>query len=153
MKKICCFAGHSQLVDTENIYKKLLSVIENLVTTENVSEFWVGNYGDFDRLCAKAVRELAEKYPEIRLCLIVPYLTREINEYSEMYYEKYDDIIVADMPKKTPQKVKIIRANQYMVENSGFLVCYVNHSFGGAAKTLEYAKKKKHITVINLRTE
>lgn len=150
MKKICCFAGHSQLIDTENIYEKLLSVIENLVTSENVSEFWVGNYGDFDRLCAEAVRELAAKYPEIKLCLIVPYLTVKTNEYRKMYYEKYDDIIVADMSEKTPEKVKIIKANQYMVENSRFLVCYVKRSFGGAAKTLEYAEKKKHITVINL---
>lgn len=90
MKRICCFAGHSQIIDTENIYEKLLSVIENLVTSENVSEFWVGNYGDFDRLCAEAVRELAAKYPEIRLSLVIPYLTKEINENREMYYEKYD---------------------------------------------------------------
>lgn len=150
MKKICCFAGHSQLTDTENIYKKLLSVIENLITAENVSEYWVGNYGDFDRLCAEAVRELAAKYPEIRLCLVVPYLTEKISQYREMYYEKYDSILVADMPEKTPKKAQIIKANRYMADNSRFLVCYVKRSFGGAAKTLEYARGKKHITIINL---
>lgn len=59
------------------------------------------------------------------------------------------DIIVADMPVKTPEKVKIIKANRYMVENSCFLVCYVKRSFGGTAKTVEYAESN-HIKIINL---
>ena len=58
MRAICCFAGHSELYDTGEIYKHLLSVIEDLITAENICEFWVGNYGAFDKLSAKAVREL-----------------------------------------------------------------------------------------------
>jgi len=30
-----------------------------------------------------------------------------------------------------------------MVNESDFLICYVKNSWGGAAKTLEYAKQKK----------
>ncbi len=150
MKKICCFAGHSKLYGKEDIYENLLSAIEHLITKENITEFWVGNYGDFDNLSAKAVRVLKDKHPDIQLNLVIPYLTKEINEYREQYYKSYDNILIADIAEKTPGNLKIIKSNQYMVQNSCTLVCYVEHSFGGAAKTLEYAKKRAHIKIINL---
>lgn len=37
-----------------------------------------------------------------------------------------------------------------MIDYSDFLIAYVDHSFGGAAKTLEYAKKKEFIKIFNL---
>ena len=39
---------------------------------------------------------------------------------------------------------------EYMINKSDFLICYVQHSCGGASKTLEYAEKKKHIEIINI---
>ncbi len=150
MRKICCFAGHSELYHTKDIYDKLLLEIEDLITTENVNEFRVGNYGDFDKLSAEAVRALKQKYPDIQLNLVIPYLTSEINEYKEMYYKNYDNILVAEIPEKTPKRVQILKANRYMVDTSRFLVCYVKHTFGGASKTLEYAKNKSDIKIINL---
>jgi len=153
LRAICCFAGHSKLYDAEEIYEHLLYVIENLISVENIGEFWVGNYGDFDKLCAKAVREVKVKYPNIQLNLVIPYLTSEINEYKESYYKNYDNILVADMPEKTPKKARIIKCNQYMVINSQVLVCYVKYSWGGAVKTLEYAQKRSGIKIINLVNE
>ena len=44
----------------------------------------------------------------------------------------------------------IKKANQYMVDNSQCMICYVRHSWGGAAKTLEYAKRKKDIEIFNV---
>ncbi len=150
MSKICCFAGHSELYGADEIYENLLSVLENLITAENVTEFWVGNYGAFDRLCGRTVRILKEKYPDIRLNLVIPYLTREINEYRDVYYNNYDCILMADIPEKTPKRLQIKKCCQYMVQNSSFLVCFVNRSFGGAASVLEYAKKRDSLTIINL---
>ena len=57
---------------------------------------------------------------------------------------------MADIPPKTPARLRIIKANRYMVDCSDFLVCFVKYSFGGAVKTLEYAEKKGNIRVINL---
>ena len=53
MNKICCFAGHSKLYNLDEIYHNLVNLIERLILEENISEFWVGNYGDFDKLSAK----------------------------------------------------------------------------------------------------
>lgn len=138
----CCFAGHSNISDSE-ITDKLQKVAEELVLQYNVNEFWVGNYGEFDGCSAKAVRELKKIYHHIELNLVIPYLTKDINEYKELYYEKYDNILVADIPLITPKRLKIIKANEYMVNNSDFLICYIDHTWGGAFKTFDYARKRK----------
>ena len=150
MKKTCCFAGHSQIYSKDEIYAKLLNVIEKLITQEGVSEFRVGNYGMFDFLCSKAVRKLKEDYPETELNLVVPYLTREIVDNKEAYYKNFDRILMALLPEKTPQKLKILKCNEYMVNTSDFMICYVDHNWGGASKTMEYAKKNKHIKLFNI---
>lgn len=150
MGRICCFAGHGKWVYGEDVKKKLLETCEDLIVRFGVREFWVGNYGDFDKLAAFSVRLLKEKYSHICLNLVVPYLTKEINEYSEQYYARYDQIVMAEVPERTPKRVQILKCNQYMVNQSEFLVAYVQGSFGGAAKTLEYAKQKKHIEIFNL---
>lgn len=150
MSKRCCFAGHGKNCYTHDIYDNLVNLIEKLIVEENVSEFWVGNYGRFDGISAEAVRSLKERYPDIRLNLVIPYLTSEMNEYKELYYNNYDDIVIADLPEGMPERVRILKCNEYMVNCSDFMVCYVNHSWGGAVKTLKYAQKKKHIKIFNL---
>lgn len=147
--KICCFAGHSEIYDTDAVSAVLKDKIEYLILNENVKEFWAGNYGQFDMLAAKSVRELKNKYKDIKLVLVIPYLTKEINEYKEQYYAKYDEIVMADIPLSSPKNLKIIKCNEYMVRESEFMICYVKYSWGGASKTLNYAKKMK-LKIINI---
>jgi len=149
MNKRCCFAGHSH-IDNRIDKNKLKDIIIELIENEGVYEFWVGNYGYFDSVSAEAVRELKSIYSQISLVLVIPYLTKEINDNKKSYHSNYDYILHADIPDSTPKKYRIIKTNEYMVNNSDFLICYVQHCFGGAAKTLEYARKKKHIKIINI---
>lgn len=150
MKKICCFAGHSELYNQDKIYNELLKLIEKLIVEENVSEFFVGNYGAFDRISARAISTLKEKYPMLQLNLLIPYLTSDINKNNGYYTKIYDNILIADIPQKTPKKFGILKCNEYMIKSSDYLICYLNHSWGGAYKTLQFAKKKKHIKIFYL---
>ena len=136
----CCFAGHNDRYGEET-FQKVYSVAESLVVDYHVIEFWVGNYGGFDCCAARAVRKLKEKYKNIELSLVILYLTKEINKYREQYYKDYDRIIMADIPVNTPRNLKIIKANEFIVDRCDFLICYVSHGWGGAAKTLERAEK------------
>lgn len=149
INKICCFAGHRDIYD-DSIKDKIKEILITLIEKENVKTFWVGNYGAFDRYSASVVRELKKVYSGITLELVIPYLTKEMNEHKEFYYKEYDDILMADIPPSTPAKFRIIKANQYMIESSAYLICYITHSWGGAAQTLEYAKRKNHIKIFNL---
>ena len=145
MYKRCCFAGHSKVSDVDGIYAHLLQLVEKLIVEEGVVEFWVGDSGNFDQLSAKAVRTLKETYPNIRLNLVIPHLTSDINEYPDTYHKKYDHVLIADIPKKTPKRFQAFKCNKYMVKRSDFLICYVEYSWGVAAKTAAYARRKKHI--------
>ena len=149
MKRVCTFAGHRDICATEKLISNLKEHIEILITKENVSEFLVGNYGGFDHISAKTVRELQKVYPHIKLILVIPYLTKVITKYKEQFYEKYDSILMADMPLSTPKNLRIIKSNQYMVDKSDFLICFINRGWGGAAQTVDYAEKKG-IKVINI---
>ena len=137
----CAFAGHSE-IHNSNLVEEIKTTAKELITECGVNEFWVGHYGDFDHYAAKVIRELKQEYG-IELVLVIPYLTKEIEEYKEEYYRNFDPVLMADIPEKTPKKLKIIKANQYMVNESEYLICYVKNSWGGAAKTLDYAKQKK----------
>ncbi len=140
--RICCFAGHGQLSYGEDVYEKLIEVLKRLVTDENVTEFFVGNYGSFDSLCAKAVRHIKEEFPHINLTLVIPYLTKEIENNKDYFNSAFDSILVADMPENTPKAIKILKCNEYMVRKSEFVVAYVKYSFGGAYKAIEFAQRK-----------
>ena len=77
-------------------------------------------------------------------CKSIPYLS--FNVYDK---ELFDSIIYPDGFEKYNFKSAIPARNRYMVDNSGYAICFVTHSWGGAAKTYERAKKKK-LKIINL---
>lgn len=145
--KRCCFAGHSEIYN-DFIKKEIENNITKLIIQKNIYSFWVGNYGQFDRYCVSVLLKLKEKYPYITLDLIIPYLTKQIIENQYMY-QSFDNIIIADIPQNTPRKIQIIKTNEYMVKNSDILLCYINHTWGGAFKTMEYAKNK-HLEICNI---
>ena len=47
--------------------------------------------------------------------------------------------------EKVPPRFAIVRRNQWMTDHSDIVICHVTHSWGGAAKAVEYAEKKKKI--------
>lgn len=44
--------------------------------------------------------------------------------------------------ESVPHRYAIVRANQYMIETSDTVICYVSH-FGNARNLLEYARKQE----------
>lgn len=147
---ICCFAGHGKISYGKDVQNQLFDKCRELITDFGVNEFWTGNYGNFDKVSAGVIRDLKKQYADIELNLVIPYLTEEINQFREEYYENYDNIVMADIPEGTPKKYRILKCNKYLIDNSKYLIAYVGCSCGGAAKTLEYAQKKNHIKIFNL---
>lgn len=138
MNNRCCFAGHSD-INFDKTKETVQEIAEKLIVEHDVSEFWVGAYGSFDSCCVAAITDLKKKHKKIKLTLIIPYLTKG----KEEYYKKFDNILIANIPLSTPKKFYIIKSNEFMVDNSEFLICFVERTWGGAAKTYEYAKRKK----------
>ena len=147
MSKICCFAGHRQCNITKELQQQIYCKCIELILYHDVKEFWTGHYGEFDQLAAGIIRKIKQKDLGIQLNLILPYLTAEINQQKNLYAEKYDHILMAEIPLNTPKQYWILKCNQYMIDHASFLIAYINFPFGGAAQSLSYANQKKDITI------
>lgn len=93
------------------------------------------------------VKRFKNDFPEIELIFITPYLDKN---YSKLEFAKYhyDDVIFPPL-ENVLRKFAILKRNEWMVEKADLVIAYVMYSWGGAVKTLEYAKRKKK-TIINL---
>jgi len=134
------FCGHKETDDRERIEQWLYGVCLSLIE-QGANEFYLGGYGEFDLLCAATLREIQHGYPHIRLILVLPYLNRRILSagYDETVYPPLESV---------PKRFAISRRNEWMVQECDVVVAYVTHGWGGAAKTLEYAQKKKKQIII-----
>ena len=141
MEMTVTFIGHSNCYEvSEAIVKR---EIEKLIK-EGVCCFISGGQGGFDRLCARCVFELKQKYPYIKNDLFIPYLNFNI-------FDKkiFDTILYPEGFENLYFKAAIVAKNEYLIKNSDVALCYIRHQWGGAAKTYEKAIKKG-ITLINL---
>ncbi|MBR4702924.1 MAG: hypothetical protein IKO91_03680 [Oscillospiraceae bacterium] len=131
---VVSFCGHSEVYPQDRIEKELRVVIGHLIT-EGTEQFLLGGYGQFDLLAAKVVAEEKKTHPEIESILVVPYLDRKYD------LALYDRTLYPGL-EKAPLRFAVRKRNEYMMDAADVVVAYVTHSWGGAAKTLEYAKRR-----------
>lgn len=138
---ICTFFGHK---DTpSDIEKHLQEAIIDLIN-QGVSCFYVGNQGSFDAMAIKTLRKLKEEYGNISYTVVLAYMPtkRNADEYT-------DESVFPECLADVPPRFAIDRRNRYLLQKSDIVISFVKHSFGGAAKFTELAKKQGK-TVINL---
>ena len=133
--KTCCFFGHREVM--HNIRPKLTAIIEKLITEDGVTEFYLGNQGQFDSMVRSVLKELKVKYPHIRYTVVLAYMPDE--HIKEVYGE---DTLYPDGLETVPRRFAISKRNDWMIQHSGYAVCYVHKITGGAAKFREKAEKK-----------
>ena len=147
---IITFCGHSNCLFSDEEKEKLKKLLIKEIRKNPTCKFCLGGYGDFDSLCLRTLRELKKDFPEIELLFITPYLDKN---YSKLEFAKsyYDDVIFPPI-ESAPRKFAILKRNEWMVDSADLVIAFVKYSWGGAAKTLEYAKRKKK-QIINLAIE
>lgn len=140
----CTFFGHR--IINKDIKDLLTRQIENLIAEYGVNVFYVGNNGQFDHLVATVLREVKLHNPQILYWIVLAYLPEKKQEYNPL-----SDIetIYPEGLEYTPRHFAISKRNQWMVQQSDYVIAYVEHPFGGAAQFTEYAQKKNRM-VINL---
>lgn len=132
---IVSFFGHRSIYNSEELQARLNDLILRLIEN-GATEFLLGDYGQFDKLCAGLLQKQRALFPQIRLIYVQPYLDRipELNYYDEYLYPPLE---------RVPKKYAILRRNEWMIEKSDVIIIYTRVSYGGAAAALEYAKRKK----------
>ena len=135
--KSCFFIGHREA--DERLLPKLTAAIERLITEEQVSFFYVGGYGGFDRIAATAIKKLKLQHPEITLMMVLPYHPGERS--IETPYG-FDGTYYPEGLEKVPRRYAIVRANEIMAKQSDWLISYVRHGASNSRRILEYAQKQ-----------
>ena len=144
---IITFCGHSNCLFSDEEKEKLKQLLIKEIRKNPTCKFYLGGSGDFDSLCLRTLRELKTDFPDIELLFITPYLDKN---YSKLELAKYyyDDVIFPPI-ENVPRKFAILKRNEWMVDSADLVIAYVKYSWGGAAKTLEYAKRKK-VPIVNV---
>lgn len=140
---ICTFFGH-KLCTTE-IREELRLAIIDLIKNKGVNKFYVGNQGGFDYIVRNVLKELSNEYP-IKYNIVLAYFTLPKSGADD--YEP-ENTILPEGIEFVPLRFAIDWRNKWMVKQSDFVITYVEHSFGGAAKFKAFAQKQNK-TVINL---
>ena len=149
--KSCFFIGHRDV--GSQVLPQLVEVIERHITEHHVTTFFVGHYGGFDRLVARALKDAKQRHPEIRVVLVLPYHPAERpvklpDGFDSSYYPWTDERI--------PRRLAIIKTNQYMVDSCDYLITYAYHFLGGTGQIVEYARKRESkglLSVTNLASQ
>ena len=144
---VITFCGHSNCLFSDEEKEKLKQLLIKEIRKNPTCKFYLGGYGDFDSLCLRTLRELKTDFHDIELLFITPYIDKN---YSKLEFAKYhyDDVIFPPL-ESVPRKFAILKRNEWMVDSADLVIAYVKYSWGGAAKTLEYAKRKK-VPIINI---
>ena len=140
----CSFFGHKDA--PSNIYPSLVETINELITNHEINSFLVGNQGSFDSMVLRALRKLKHEHPHISYNVVLAYMPTEKQEYDP--YEFGETMIPEGLETVHP-RYAISWRNKWMVNESEYVVAYVKHSWGGAAKYLEIAQKKNK-TIVNI---
>ena len=141
-EKTSCLFGHREV--THNIRPKLTATIEKVITEDGVTDFYVGHQGQFDSMVYSVLKELKAYYPKIRYTVVLAYMSDE--HIKEVYGE---DTLFPDGLESVSKRFAINKRNDWMIQHSGFAICYVHKITGGAAKFREKAEKKG-LRIINV---
>lgn len=138
---VCTFAGHREVFGLNE--SQVVRTLERLLESEHELICYVGGMGQFDFLCANAVRTLKHRHPEktITLILVLPYMKQDINTNKKYYQESYDDIIIPTELAGIHYKKAITARNRWMVNHADCLIAMVWRNYGGAYQTLKYAER------------
>ena len=139
-----CFTGHRIIPLFERAtLSKLLekAVIESI--EKGYRYFGAGGALGFDTMAALTVLRLRNKYPQIKLILVLP-CENQTRNWKEADIEKYEHI------KSQADKVVYVskeytrdcmhKRNRHLVDNSSLCICYLTKPSGGTAYTVNYAK-------------
>ena len=146
-KNTCCFFGHRNINETEELKSKLIEIIERLIVDKNVYTFLFGSKSRFNSLCQETVTELKEKYPHIKRIYVRAEYPHISEHYKNYLLESYEDTYY---PEKIlgAGRAAYVERNYVMIDNSGYCVVYYDEfnapttRKSGTKIALDYAAKK-----------
>ena len=136
----CTFFGHRECPDF--IKSKLRAVLIDLITNHDVDMFYVGNQGRFDAIVRGVLRELKKEYPKINYAVVLAYMPGKQTEYDD-----YSDTMLPEGIESIHPRYAISWRNNWMLQQSDYVVTFITHSWGGAYQYDEKARCQKKVVI------
>lgn len=152
-ERTCCFTGHRELTlrDRKKVASKVEITIIELIE-RGIQFFGAGGARGFDTLAAQTVLKHKERFPYIKLILVLPCLT-QTQKWPAADVEEYERIkAFADKVVYTSQEYTkgcMQKRNRHLVDHSSVCVCYLSNDNSGTGYTVAYAKRQG-LEIINL---
>lgn len=134
----CTFFGHRQC--SPELRPQLRRVLIDLIEERGVYTFYVGNQGGFDYMVCSVLRELCQEYPDITYGVVLAYLPTKRQGEGETAVDDSHSMFPEGL-ETVPKRFAIDWRNRWMLKRADYVVTYVTHSWGGAAKFAEQAKR------------
>ena len=143
----CCFFGHRNIIETEELKAQLTETVEKLITEEKVDTFLFGSGSSFNSLCLDLVTQIKEKYPHVKRIYVraeFPYIT---DQYLAYLLKSCDDTYY---PEKIlgAGRAAYVERNYEMINKSKYCIVYYDEQCApstrrsGTKIALDYAVKK-----------
>ncbi len=152
-QKTCCFTGHRAIPDKQRtqIFARLTEAIEKKIQ-EGVLYFGAGGALGFDSIAEFAVLNLKNKYPDIKLILVLPcpnqdkFWSEKDKALLQSVIERADKVTYAE---SAYTRTCMHKRNRHLVDNSAHCICYLTEDTGGTAYTVGYAHERG-LDVVNI---
>ncbi len=128
---VCTFYGHREC--PEEIKNVLKSTVEDFIVNRGVDVFYVGNQGMFDAMVRGVLREMEQKYPYIRYGVVLAYPPQGECETDTMLPEGIETV---------HPRYAIDWCNRWMLNRTDVVITYITHTWGGAYRYAEQARKR-----------
>lgn len=143
MKTISCF-GHR--VISSDISFRVRNEVQKLLNDDPDTLFLLGHNGQFDGMVYHVLQSMEMQMPEIQYKIVLSYFPEQ--KKNNRYYPA-DRTCYPEGLELVHPKYAITMRNRWMVEQCDIVLCYITHSWGGAAQFVKKAEQKNK-TVINI---
>lgn len=145
-EKTCCFTGHRHIPpeDRDRLAARLEETVLALIEG-GFRFFGAGGALGFDTMAAQTVLRLRERFPQIRLILVLPCLEQtkgwqpaDATMYT-LIKTRADKVVYTS---RAYDRGCMHRRNRHLVDSSAVCVCYLKSDTGGTAYTVNYAETR-----------
>ena len=144
------FVGHAFIPSEELVKNRVKDVLRANVKKDEPVRFYLGGYGDFDKISALCCKDLKNELSDVEIILVLPYLSfSKDGKIGSLIEDGAYDATLFPPIENVPKRFAISRRNEWMIENSDLIIAFVKNSYGGAYKSLRYAMRKNR-KIINL---